>query len=40
MVDILIWAVLVIMGLIIGYQIGYDSGFSDGMKREFDDWEE
>ena len=40
MVDILIWAVLVIMGLIIGYRIGYDSGFSDGMKREFDDWEE
>lgn len=40
MADILIWAVLVIMGLIIGYQIGYDSGFSDGMKREFDDWEE
>lgn len=40
MADILIWAVLVIMGLIIGYRIGYDSGFSDGMKREFDDWEE
>lgn len=40
MVDILIWAVLVIMGLIIGYRIGYDSGFSAGMKREFDDWEE
>ena len=40
MADILIWAVLVIMELIIGYRIGYDSGFSAGMKREFDDWEE
>lgn len=40
MADILIWAVLVMMGLIIGYRIGYDSGFSDGMKRESDDWEE
>ena len=40
MADILIWAVLVIMGLIIGYRSGYDSGVSDGMKRKVDDWEE
>lgn len=40
MADILIWAVLVIMGLIIGYRIGYDSGFSDGIRRNPDDWEE
>lgn len=40
MADILIWAVLVMMGLIIGYRIGYDRGFCDGIRREPDDWEE
>ena len=40
MVELIIWAALLGAGLVIGYRIGYDSGFSDGMKREFDDWEE
>lgn len=40
MVDILIWAVMVTIGLIIGYRIGYDCGFCDGIRRNPDDWEE